>query len=169
MANDLTTGNIWSSSIPSWQRTYYEELLLETLRTKSILMPFTKMKMDPAARNSGIVTYTEVYDTDPNYNPLAETDIWLRGAALDSRSVSIALAIYGDTLKFSDYSDIVSYINKGDMKGLVREKLGQNQRDMLDILARNAFLSHPDKVFAGGTRANRAAIAGERQIRSRLR
>lgn len=60
MANDLTTGNIWSTTLPSWQRDYYSLLLLETLRTKSILVPYTIMKQDYAAANSGVVIFTEV-------------------------------------------------------------------------------------------------------------
>lgn len=158
MPNDITTGMIWSNNIPNWQRTYFSSLLLETLRTKSILLPFCAVKEDPLAQKTGVVTYSEVYDTDPNFNPLTESSIWLKGASLDSRTVSIALAIYGDTLKFSDYAEIVQYLNNGDLKGLVREKIGQNQVDMVDLLARNAFLSHPNKVFAGGGRASRILI-----------
>lgn len=161
MANSLTTGLHWSSTLPSWQRDYYSLLLLETLRTKSILVPFALMKEDFAAANSGVVIFTEVYDTEPNWNALSETDIWLRGAALDSRTVQIALEIHGDTLKFSDYNQIVQYVNAGNMRGLVKEKIGQNQVDYLDILARNAFLSHPNKnaliagtLTPGGARAS---------------
>ena len=55
-------------------------------------------------------------------------------------------------------ADVVQYLNNGDYRGLVREKIGRNQVDMMDILARNAFLSHPYPVHAGGTVANREAI-----------
>jgi len=57
---DLTSGVLWSSSLPSWQRNYYSLLLLETLRTKSILVPYCAVKKDFAAANSGIVVFTEV-------------------------------------------------------------------------------------------------------------
>jgi len=40
MANDLLSGMIWSDTLPSWQRDYYSKLMLETLRTKSIMVPF---------------------------------------------------------------------------------------------------------------------------------
>jgi len=129
MANELLTGMLWSSTLPSWQREYYSMLLLETLRMKSILVPYCTVKTDYAAAKSGIVTYTEVYDTEPDTNALQETDIWLRGAHLDSRTVSIQLEIHGDMLKFSDYNEIVQFINSGDINGLVREKIGQNQVD----------------------------------------
>jgi N4-gp56 family major capsid protein len=157
MANDYISGMLWSDTLPSWQRDYYSMLLLETLRTKSILVPFTTMKEDYAAGNSGVIVFTEVYDTEPNWNPLAETDIWLQGAHLDSRTVRIELEIHGDTLKFSDYNEVVQYVNAGNMRGLVRDKIGINQRDYLDILARNAFLSTPYKTFAG-SKADRASL-----------
>lgn len=63
-----------------------------------------------------------------------------------------------DSLKFSDYADIVQYVNNGDLRGLVRDKIGRNQAEMLDVLARNAFLSHPNKLYGGGLRADREAI-----------
>lgn len=152
MPNDFSTGTIWSSSLPSWQRDYYSMLLLETLRTKSILVPYTIKKEDFAAANSGRVIYTEVYDTEPNWNGLSETDVWLSGAHMDSRTVAIDLEIHGDILKFSDYNQVVQYVKAGDMNGLVRNAIGQNQVDYLDLLAREAFLSHPYKnVLASGT------------------
>lgn len=68
------------------------------------------------------------------------------------------MEIHGDTLKFSDYSEIVQYVNSGNLNGLVRDKIGQNMTDTLDILARNAFLSHPHPVYAGGVRSTRATV-----------
>jgi len=126
---DFQSGLIWSNSLPSWQRDYYSLLLLETLRTKSILVPYTQVKEDFSAANSGVVVMTEVYDTEPDWSALTESNVWLRGAGLDSRTVRLQLEIHGDILKFSDYNEIVQYVNKGDMKGLVRDKIGQNQVD----------------------------------------
>jgi N4-gp56 family major capsid protein len=161
MAAQYETGALWSTTHPASQRTYYEQMLLETLRTKSILVPFTAMKEDFRARDTGIIVFTEVYDTDPNFNALSETGIWLTGSYLDSRSVQIAMEIHGDVLKFSDYNEVVNYWNNGDLRGLIRGKLGQNQVDYLDILARNAFLSVDDnyKIFSGTGSADRFDVA----------
>jgi N4-gp56 family major capsid protein len=158
MTDAYETGAFLSAAMPAWQRTYYESLLLETLRMKSILVPYCAVKEDFRAKDTGQIVYSEVFDMEPNWNAQAESTLWLKGSHLDTRSLTINLAIYGDMLKYSDYSEIVQYLNKGDFRGLVRDKLGQSQRDTLDILARNAFLTHPSKVFAGGVRANRAAI-----------
>jgi len=155
------TGAMWSTTHPSGQRDYYEQMLLDTLRTQSILVPFTTMKEDFRARDTGTIIFSEVYDTDPNYNALSETGIWLTGSYLDSRSVQIGLEIHGDVLKMSDYNELVNFWNNGDLRGLVRGKLGQNQVDYLDILARNAFLSVDDsyKIFTGTASADRFDVA----------
>jgi len=68
----------------------------------------------------------------PNWNALSESDIWPRGAHMDSRTVNLQMEIHGDTLKFSDYNEVVHYVNRGDMKGLVRDKIGQNMTDTLN-------------------------------------
>ena len=158
MPDAYETGAMYTGTMPAWQRTYYEGLLLETLRTKSIMVPFCAIKEDFRAKETGVINYTEVFDTEPNWNSLSEQTLWMRGAYLDSRSVQLSLEIHGDTLKFSDYADIVQYVNNGDLRGLVRDKIGQNQKDMVDVLARNAFLAHPYPVLAGGLRAGRETI-----------
>ena len=59
MANEYTTGALWSSTLPDWQRDYYSLLLLETLRAKSILVPYCAQKRDYAGATSGVIIYTE--------------------------------------------------------------------------------------------------------------
>jgi N4-gp56 family major capsid protein len=157
MANVYETGAIFSGALPAGQRTYYEQLLLENLRVKSILAPFTVMKEDFAGRDTGVINYTEVLDTEPDWTGYTENTLWLPGAHLDSRSVSIDLQIHGDIIKVSEYSELVNYWNNGDLRGLVNGKLGQNMVDYIDILARNAFMLAPYKQF-GGAVANRAAL-----------
>ena len=159
MTTEYNSGTHFSGDFPDWKRDYYSLLLLETLRTKSIMVPYCAVKTDYSGANSGVIVYTEVMDTEPDWSPLSETDIWLRGAHLDSQSVRIELEIHGDVLKFSDYSEVVQYVKKGDMRGLVRNKIGQNQVDYLDILARNAFAAMPNKVYAGSGNTDRSGLA----------
>jgi len=147
------TGALLSTAHPAAQRAFYEQKLLENLRTKSIMVPFTVMKEDFSARDTGRITYSEVFDTEPSWNALSESDIWLKGAHLDSRSLTIDLEIHGDVIKVSEYNELVNFWNSGDLRGLVDGKLGQNMVDTLDILARNAFLSNPYKTYVGGNSA----------------
>ena len=161
MSNEYTTGALFTSNLPSWQRDYYSLLLMETLRSQSIMVPFTEYVEDFSAANSGRIIFTEVYDTAPDWGALTETDIWLRGAHLDSRTVSIDLEIHGDILKFSDYNQIQNYVNRGNMAGLVSDKIGWNMKEYLDILARNAFLEHPDKDYGGDATTRAELVAAD--------
>ena len=159
---DYASGVMFPGTLPDWQQKYYSRLLLETLRMKSILVPYCIVKTDHGAVKTGVMVYTEVFDLDPDFNALNEETLFLQGGHLDSRTVQIQLEIHGDLLKFHDYNEIVQYVNKGDIRGLVRDKIGQNQVDYLDILARNAFAAVPSayKTFAGGA-ANRAALQSD--------
>ncbi len=159
MPEALESGLLTASSLPAGQRAFYEQRLLQTLRTKSILAPFTVMKEDFRARDTGQIVFSEVLDTGVNWNPRGESDIWLKGSHLDSRSITINLNIHGDVIKVSDYNELVNFWNNGDLRGLVDGKLGQNMIETVDILARNAFLSHPNKIFSGTGNTSRADLA----------
>lgn len=148
-----------SPTLPSWQRAWYEARLMETLRTKSILVPYSRLVQDFTAVNSKTITYTEVMDLEPNWNAMSEATIWKKGQYLDSRTVTIGLEWYWDIIKYTDHLDPFTYLQNGDAKGIIREKLGQSVVDTMDILARNAYLSHPSPSYAGSatTRAQLTA------------
>lgn len=160
MSDGYETGALYgftTPTLPSWQRAWYEARLLETVRTKSILVPYTTMIADPAAVNAKTITYTEVMDLEPNWNAMSEATLWKKGQYLDSRTVSIGLEWYWDIIKYTDHLDTFTYLRNGDASGIVREKLGQSVVDTQDILARNAFLSHPAPSYAD-TATSRATL-----------
>lgn len=61
-------------------------------------------------------------------------------------------------MKWYDHNDVFTYLNGGDFSGIVRNKLGQSLVDTLDVLARNAFLTHPTPSYAGSA-TSRATLA----------
>lgn len=156
MANAVNTGQFLSTTTSQSTRTYYEKLLLDTIRMQSILMGFCRYKEDFGAKATGKMTFTEVLDAEPNWEALPESSVWLKGGHLDSRQVSLELEIHGDVLKFNDYADQVTFWNNGDLRSLVRGKLGQLVTDEMDYLALQAFLDHPSPYYtnATGTRAS---------------
>ena len=62
------TGTIFSTGLPAWQRDYYESVLLETLRNKSILVPYCRVVEDFTAVDTGTIHFSEVLDLEPNWN-----------------------------------------------------------------------------------------------------
>lgn len=158
MADAYETGAIFTSAVPNWQRPWYEQKLLDTVRMNSILVPYAIVKEDFAAVQTNQIIYTEVYDMEPNWNATAENVIWFKGGALDSRSVTIDLAVYHDILKFSDYHNLIDFINRGNIPAVVMDKIGQSLTDTLDILMRNALMTHPTPTYAGSA-TSRATLA----------
>lgn len=158
---DNTTLTSYPSGLPKWQRDYYEGVLLETLRVKSILVPFCRVKEDFAALNTKTIHFSEVYDLEPNWNATSEQTIWKKGMYLDSRSISIGLNWYHDIIKYSDHLDVFTYLNGGDARGIVRDKLGVAMVDMLDILAMNAFFTHPNPLYGGDATSRITLAAGD--------
>jgi len=149
MADAYETGAIFTTAVPSWQRTWYEQELLDTIRMKSILVTYTVVKEDFNAVKTKTIVYSEVYDAEPNWNSTSESTIWFKGGSLDSRTISITVNLHHDIMKFSDYHSLWDYIQNGQIPAIIREKLGQSLVDTMDILARNAFLTHPDPTYAG--------------------
>lgn len=157
---DFYTGQILTTVLPSALRTYYSKLLLEVIRMKSILVPFCRVKLDPAAQNSRTITYTEALDAEPNWNIVPEGTTFMRGAHLDQRTVNISVNIYGDVIKYGDFfAKTQGIVN--DFRGLVRGKLGQLVVDELDILARNAHLAHPSPYYEGDATSRATIEAGD--------
>lgn len=153
-------GQILTSTLPSSLRTYYSKLLLDVIRTKSILVPFCRVKLDPAAQQSRTITYTEAMDAEPNWNIVPEGTTFMKGAHLDQRTVNITVNIYGDVIKYGDfYAKTQGIVN--DFRGLVKGKLGQLVVDELDILARNAHLAHPSPYYEGSKASRAALLAGD--------
>ncbi len=78
-------------TLPAWQRAWYESQLLNTLRMKSILVPYCRVVENFAALNARQITFSEIYDMEPNWNPMSETTLWKKGQYLDSRQMTINL------------------------------------------------------------------------------
>lgn len=154
----LDSGQELTSSMPSKLRTYYSQMLLDVIRTKSILVPFCRVKEDYRAVNAKNIIYTEALDAAPNWNPVPESTVWMRGAHLDQRTIQITLEIYGDVLKYNDFFAATQYLTN-DYRGLVRGKLGQLVVDELDILARNAHIAHPSPIYMGSRSARGDILA----------
>jgi len=94
MADEYQTGAFQAfaaPTLPAWQRAYYESQLLDTIRMKSIMVPYCQVKENFAALNTKQITFSEIYDMEPNWNPMSETTLWKKGQYLDSRQMTINL------------------------------------------------------------------------------
>jgi N4-gp56 family major capsid protein len=144
---------------------YYEAVLLDVLRSKTVYQQFVPTKLDTAARDTKQVTFTEVFDLKPAIGTLTEAVPFVEGAYLDGEQVVVGVSEHGNTIKTNAFHANVQYWNSGNFQALVREKLGWNLMDSVDVMARNAFLTTTNVSYssagAGATPTTRATLAGD--------
>jgi N4-gp56 family major capsid protein len=161
----VETGVITTNLLPESLRVFYEKVLLDTPRSKTIYRQFATTKYDVAARDAKQVTFTEVFDLHPAIGTLSEAVPFVEGAYLDGEQTTIAITEHGNTIKTNAFHATVQYWNSGNFRSLVREKLGWNLADSVDIMARNAFLTttnvHYSDAGAGAAPTTRATIAAD--------
>lgn len=135
------------------QRTVYVPELLETFRHKSLFYGLVTYGVNLAAARTNRMVFTQVIDPEPNIGQLDNRAIWLPQIYLDSRSIEITCARYGDKIMLNKYDELITYWQENGQAGLrriIRGRLAPHMVQSLDILARNAFLSKTTVMFAGG-------------------
>jgi len=86
---------------------------------------------------------TQLLSPHPDYTALAVRQMWMPASHIDSRSVEITFSRYGGKVAYTVYDDIVSYWKQNGVAGLrriMRGALGEHMIEVLDMLARNAYL-----------------------------
>jgi N4-gp56 family major capsid protein len=139
------------SGITTKERAYYVADLLQTFRARSIFRPFVRHMVDLEAQKTGTMYVDEVFDTEPDTTAIPNRDIWLVSRHLDSRRLTLTMEKHGDKIALLEYDRLVTFWkqNGGDLSAICRGALGQNMTDYLDLLARNAIIGAPYKIYCG--------------------
>ena len=86
---------------------------------------------------------TQLMDPHPDTTALAVRQIWMPASHIDSRQVEVEFSRYGGKVAYNNYDDVVTYWRQNrqaGIRGIMRGALGQHMIDVLDLLARNAYL-----------------------------
>jgi N4-gp56 family major capsid protein len=125
------------------QRTWYDPDLIALFREQALFTPtltFVKNLGDVRATK---MVLNSIYDAHPDTTPLAMRQIWMPASHIDSRQVEIVFNRYGGKVAYTVYDDIITYWRQNGRAGLrqiMRGALGQHMIDVLDLLARNAYV-----------------------------
>lgn len=140
-------------------RMWYDPDLVSMFRQRAIFSPVVSFRQNLGAVNATSMTITGLFDPHPDYTALSVRQIWMPASHLDSRSQTITFSRYGGKVAYYNYDDMVTYWKQNGVSGLrqiMRGALGQHMVDVLDLLARNAFLQGADTtgytlIEGGGT------------------
>lgn len=146
--------NPWAN-ITTNERQYYDPMLRDIFRPRNVFAQFTQFQQSLAARNAKTMTITSLYDPHPDFDQVGLRDLYLPSIHSDSRSVDITFNHYSGKIAYTAYDDIVTYWQKSGgsasaLRRIVNDKLGIHMVDTMDLLSRNALLSAPFGLYAGG-------------------
>ena len=140
---DYYADNPWEV-VDQNQREWYDPDLIANFRQKSVFSPtitFVKNMMGDIRATK--MTVTGLIDPHPDFTTLATRQLWMNAMHVDSRSIEITFQRYGGKVAYHEYDDMVTYWKKDGKQGIRRiisEALGTHQVDVLDLLARNAYI-----------------------------
>lgn len=137
------------------QRKWYDPMLRDVYRKKRVFGQFTTFQQSLGAVNAKDMQITSLYDVHANTDPIGLRQMWLDSRHIDSRSLSITFNRYGGKVSYHAYDDIITYWKQGGsnatvIRSILNGKLGMHMTDVQDMLSRNALLSVPYKLYAGG-------------------
>jgi N4-gp56 family major capsid protein len=146
MAGDFDTyysDNPWEV-IDKNQRTWYDPDLISLFRQRAIFTPTIQFVKNLGDVRATKMVLNQLLDPHPDTTALNVRQIWMPASHIDSRQVEIVFYRYGGKVAYTTYDDIVTYWRQNGSAGvrrIMRGALGQHMVDVLDLLARNAYVS----------------------------
>lgn len=148
------------SGLNTNERKWYDPLLRDIYRKKNVFGAFSNFRQNLGDRKARTMNITSLFDLHPNTDPIGFRDIWGTTSHFDSRQVEIQFNRYYGKVAYNEFDDIVTYWQSGQgglgsaVRGIVNDKLGIHMTQVLDQLARNAFIKMPYTHYAGTTATN---------------
>lgn len=147
------------AGISTNERMYYDPLLRDVYRLKAIFGQYITYAQNLRDRGAKTMTVTSLYDIHPNFDRLGLRTMWMPASHVDTKNQTLTFERYGGKVAYDAYTPIITYWNAQAVSGggklnaisaIVNDKLGQHMTDVMDMLARNAILQSPFKLFGSG-------------------
>lgn len=125
------------------QRTWYDPDLIALFRQSALFTPTIQFVKNLGDLRATKMVMSQLLDPHPDYTALAVRQIWMPASHVDSRQLEITFSRYGGKVAYTVYDDMVTYWRQNNAEGIrqiMRGALGQHQLDVLDLLARNAYI-----------------------------
>jgi hypothetical protein len=126
------------------QRTWYDPELIAIFRQSALFTPTIRFVKNLGDVRATKMVMTQLLDPQPDTTALAVRQIWMPAAHIDSRAVEVTFSRYGGKVAYNTYDELVTYWKQNNQEGIrqiMKGALGQHMIDVLDLLARNAYIS----------------------------
>ena len=140
---DLYYGDNPWEVIDKNQRTWYDPELMSLYRQRAIFTPTIQFVKNLGSVNATKMVMNQFLEPHPDTTELAVRQIWMPASHVDSRQIEVEFNRYGGKVAYTTYDEIVTYWKQNNQAGirrLMRGALGNHMIDVLDLLARNAYV-----------------------------
>ena len=135
--------NPWEA-IDKNQRTWYDPDLISLFRQKSMFTPTIQFVKNLGDVRATKMVLNQLLDPHPDTTALAVRQIWMPASHIDSRQIEVVFQRNGGKVAYTTYDDMVTYWKQNGQAGvrrIMKGALGQHMVEVLDLLARNAYIS----------------------------
>jgi hypothetical protein len=155
------------------QHAVYDPLLREIYQRRSVFGRFTGKRFNHRDARAREMVVTDLVAPHPNNNEIDPRTQWLKSSYLDTYQRRIIFRAYGNKLSMHEEDDLVTYLQMAQagqpsLVPIINHHLGQMIVDVLDVNARNAFLSNasPYRLFGNGEATDFSGITTEHKLNS---
>lgn len=153
--------NPWAN-IEQNKRPWYVPELYKVWRQATVYNKFITTQFNMNGPKADTMYFDTLLLPNANNNPIGLRDIWANASHMDSKRRKITFTRYGTKMSLNRYEDLVNFWLMDGRAGLARiisgeNGLGYQMVEVLEKLARNAFLSNPPRSHYGtgsGTKFN---------------
>ncbi|NJL73680.1 MAG: hypothetical protein HC892_00265 [Saprospiraceae bacterium] len=134
--------NPWAN-VDKNQRNVYIPALYEVWKRAAIYAKFVTTQFNNGAWNAPEMTITSLVYPHANFDPIGLRDLWLPSSYMDSFARKITFKHYGAKVSYHKYDDLITYWQQngaGGLRRIVQAGLAQVNTEIMDNVARNAFL-----------------------------
>jgi len=163
--------NPWSG-VDKNQREWYDPILREIFLEQAVYGRYVTNQFNLAGNvNTTAMHITSLLPPHGNFDTLGLRDLWMASSWVDSFQRTINFNRYGGKLSYHKYDDSITYWQKNAVAGLrriVNQGLGSHMVDVMDMLARNAFLSGAFAVYGDGSGTSFDVLDGTQVLSTEL-
>lgn len=143
-------------------RPWYVPELYQVYRRRAIYNNFVNVQFNPNGPRATEMYISSLLMPHVNHDPVGLREYWLESSYMDTYRRTIRFNRYAGKFSLNRYDDLVTYYVQNGVRGLsgiINEGLGYHMTEMMDKLARDAFLKAPFAMYGRTTGVNFADVA----------
>lgn len=156
------------------EREWYDPILRDIYYRQSVYSQHATMKVDMNGPKARTIYFNDLIPPRPNISPINARAMEATRLYTDSYQKSVTTQRYGNGMALHRESEMFSYWQRNGggtgfgLLPIIQQSLGQVMVDHLDLLARNAYFSHPYPLLGLSSATSLSGISNDDKLTTGL-